>query len=184
MPYLQAHREKAMEDLIAFTMKWEESGAEVKFSLKQLLIFLYANSHIDAKKQEYLKLQNMYQLHWSTNEHLAYLSQVGMCSKNSSWWQMKTQIKFKVWCLPDLQCSMTSNWVNRHKQLYIKQQKQLFPKYLSCAKSWGGKGDKRKLFLIKCVEGKAHHSSRWNTTARTPTNLPQPFLFLLLLGST
>lgn len=56
MPYLQAHREKAMADVIAFTMKWEGSGAEVKFSLKQLLISLYVNSHIDAKKQEYLKL--------------------------------------------------------------------------------------------------------------------------------
>lgn len=56
MPYLQAHREKAMANLIEFTMKSEKCGAVVKFSLKQLLISLYANSYIDAKVQEYLIL--------------------------------------------------------------------------------------------------------------------------------
>ena len=60
MPYLQAHREKAMANLIEFTMKSEKSGAVVKFSLKQLLISLYANSYIDAKAQEYLMLLNIY----------------------------------------------------------------------------------------------------------------------------
>lgn len=55
MPYLQAHRE-AMANLIEFTMKSEKCGAVVKFSLKQLLISLYANSYIDAKVQEYLML--------------------------------------------------------------------------------------------------------------------------------
>lgn len=56
MPYLQAHRRKAMVNLIAFTLKSEKSGTEGKFSLKQLLISLYANSYIDTKKQVYFKL--------------------------------------------------------------------------------------------------------------------------------
>lgn len=43
-----------MANLIEFTMKSEKCGAVVKFSLKQLLISLYANSYIDAKVQEYL----------------------------------------------------------------------------------------------------------------------------------
>lgn len=49
MPYLQAHREMTMADLITFTMNSQKSGAEVKFSLKQLLISSYANAYIDSK---------------------------------------------------------------------------------------------------------------------------------------
>lgn len=49
VPYLQSHRDRTMADLIIFTMNSEESGSEVKFSLKQLLISPYANSYTDAK---------------------------------------------------------------------------------------------------------------------------------------
>lgn len=49
MSYLQARREMTMADLITFTMNSQESGAEVKFSLKQLLISSYANSHTYSK---------------------------------------------------------------------------------------------------------------------------------------
>lgn len=49
VPYLQSHRERTMADLIIFTMNSEESGSEVKFSLKQLLISPYANSYTDAE---------------------------------------------------------------------------------------------------------------------------------------
>lgn len=38
-----------MADLITFTMNSQNSGAEVKFSLKQLLISSYANADIDSK---------------------------------------------------------------------------------------------------------------------------------------
>lgn len=49
VPYLQSHRERTMADLIIFTMNSEESGSEVKFSLRQLLISPYINSYTDAE---------------------------------------------------------------------------------------------------------------------------------------
>lgn len=51
VPYLQSHRERTMADLIIPRMKTEQSGSEVKFSLRQLLISPYVNSYTDAELQ-------------------------------------------------------------------------------------------------------------------------------------